>query len=304
MLCRSGARSATRGPSAASGGIHPRLQRGRRHPPLVGRGGPDRGEVLNDLREDRVTAARGGARKRDGNASIAPAGRPGRARLLGRRLRRWFRAHGRDLPWRRTRDPYHILVSELMLQQTQVSRVVDYYDRFLTRFPDAAPASPRRRRRTYSRLGRGSATTPARATCTPSPAAVTRDGSGGAPPRSCGAARAPRRRSLHRRCGRVVRLRAARRARGHQCGARAGACFRPQLHPKRPRDLTQLWRIAAAVLPRRGPTAWTHNQALMELGALVCTARVRHCTRCPVRTLCHTRAAELVAIGRARRKAS
>ena len=47
----------------------------------------------------------------------------------------WFRAHGRDLPWRRTRDPYHILVSEIMLQQTQVDRVLPKYRAFLERFP-------------------------------------------------------------------------------------------------------------------------------------------------------------------------
>ena len=58
-----------------------------------------------------------------------------RRREFSRRLRAWFRKHGRDLPWRRTRDPYRVLVSELMLQQTQVSRVVDYYARFLARFP-------------------------------------------------------------------------------------------------------------------------------------------------------------------------
>ena len=52
-----------------------------------------------------------------------------------RRLLRWFRAHGRDLPWRRTRDPYHVAVSEFMLQQTQVSRVEGFYLRFLERFP-------------------------------------------------------------------------------------------------------------------------------------------------------------------------
>src|SRR6476646_7807023 len=52
-----------------------------------------------------------------------------------RRLLRWFRQHGRDLPWRRTRDPYHVLVSEFMLQQTQVSRVEAYYHRFLERYP-------------------------------------------------------------------------------------------------------------------------------------------------------------------------
>ena len=48
-----------------------------------------------------------------------------------RRLLRWFRRHGRDLPWRRTRDPYQVMVSEFMLQQTQVSRVEPYYRKFL-----------------------------------------------------------------------------------------------------------------------------------------------------------------------------
>jgi A/G-specific adenine glycosylase len=50
---------------------------------------------------------------------------------------RWFDANRRDLPWRRTRDPYAIWISEVMLQQTQVSRVVDYWQRFLARFPTA-----------------------------------------------------------------------------------------------------------------------------------------------------------------------
>ncbi len=51
-------------------------------------------------------------------------------------IRSYYRAHGRDLPWRRTKNPYRILVSEMMLQQTQVERVVGYYPRFLKRFPD------------------------------------------------------------------------------------------------------------------------------------------------------------------------
>jgi A/G-specific adenine glycosylase len=51
------------------------------------------------------------------------------------RLRVWFRRHGRDLPWRRTRDPYAILVSEMMLQQTTVAAVVPYYERWMKRFP-------------------------------------------------------------------------------------------------------------------------------------------------------------------------
>ena len=49
--------------------------------------------------------------------------------------RRWYRRSGRSLPWRATRDPYHIWLAEIMLQQTQVSRVIDYYARFLARFP-------------------------------------------------------------------------------------------------------------------------------------------------------------------------
>ncbi|HTL79845.1 MAG TPA: hypothetical protein VL136_10605, partial [Candidatus Babeliales bacterium] len=53
-----------------------------------------------------------------------------------RPLVRWYRRHGRDLPWRRTRDPYAILVSEVMLQQTQVATVIPYYHDWLRRFPD------------------------------------------------------------------------------------------------------------------------------------------------------------------------
>src|SRR5439155_16761240 len=55
-----------------------------------------------------------------------------------RALTTWYRKHGRDLPWRRTRDPYAILVSEYMLQQTQVTTVLSYYNKWLRRFPDFA----------------------------------------------------------------------------------------------------------------------------------------------------------------------
>src|SRR3954467_15433240 len=58
--------------------------------------------------------------------------------VFSRKLRTWFKHNARDLPWRRTRDAYQVLVSELMLQQTQVSRVVDYYGEFLDRFPTLA----------------------------------------------------------------------------------------------------------------------------------------------------------------------
>src|SRR5262249_35687545 len=57
---------------------------------------------------------------------------------FNRKLHRWYRRHARDLPWRRTRDSYEVLVSELMLQQTQVSRVLTKYGEFLARFPTLA----------------------------------------------------------------------------------------------------------------------------------------------------------------------
>src|SRR5437660_7122512 len=59
-------------------------------------------------------------------------------RAFQRALLGWYRQHGRDLPWRRTRDPYAILVSEFMLQQTQVATVEPYYHQWLRRFPDFA----------------------------------------------------------------------------------------------------------------------------------------------------------------------
>src|SRR2546430_12603605 len=58
-----------------------------------------------------------------------------RGRAVRRRVLGWYSRHRRDLPWRRTRDPYAVLVSEVMLQQTQVSRVIPAYTAFLHRFP-------------------------------------------------------------------------------------------------------------------------------------------------------------------------
>src|SRR4029077_11595055 len=67
-----------------------------------------------------------------------PVPAPALRRTLRRRLLAWFDRHGRDLPWRRTRDPYHIWVSEVMLQQTQAATVVRYFEPFLKAFPTVA----------------------------------------------------------------------------------------------------------------------------------------------------------------------
>src|SRR5258705_4615048 len=77
------------------------------------------------------------------NVAAGPAAVQGRARPLrsgpmriAPRLLRWFRAEARDLPWRRTRDPYAIWISEVMLQQTQIATVLPYFARWMKRFPD------------------------------------------------------------------------------------------------------------------------------------------------------------------------
>src|SRR5688572_15175246 len=64
-----------------------------------------------------------------------PLPTPAARQRFRRRLLTWYRANGRDLPWRRTSDPYHILVSEVMLQQTQVDRVLPKYQEWLEKFP-------------------------------------------------------------------------------------------------------------------------------------------------------------------------
>lgn len=216
---------------------------------------------------------------------------PAQAQEISRRLRRWFARHGRDLPWRRTRDPYRILVSELMLQQTQVSRVLEFYARFLERFPslhDLAAARPAAVREQWEGLGYYARARNLHALSR----RVTRDGDGTLPadpaalrtlpgigPYTAGAVAS----FAFERPAALVDTNVARVI---------ARLFAPHLRPKRARDLSRIWRIAEAILPRRGPTAWTHNQALMELGALVCTARVRHCDVCPVARACLTRQRE------------
>jgi A/G-specific adenine glycosylase len=75
---------------------------------------------------------------------LLPLPSPADRRRFRRRLLAWYGRHGRDLPWRRTSDPYRILVSEIMLQQTQVDRVMPKYDEWLTRYPtfEALAAAP------------------------------------------------------------------------------------------------------------------------------------------------------------------
>jgi A/G-specific adenine glycosylase len=205
-----------------------------------------------------------------------------RATSFSLALRRWFRAHGRPLPWRKTRDPYRVLVSEAMLQQTQVSRVLAYYDRFLQRFPtlaDLAKARPRQVRESWEGLGyyaraRNLHALARRTTTIPS-AVVSLRTLPGIGRYTAGAvacfAFEQRAALVDTNVARVLRR-----------------AFAPRADVTTSRGQRRLWTIAERILPRTGKQAWEHNQALMELGALVCTARVAKCGECPVAALCIT----------------
>ncbi len=141
-------------------------------------------------------------------------------------------------------------------------------------------------RRGAGELG-GTGLLPARGQSAPAGAAG-RDRTGRSAAGSAGGtAAAPRRGPLHRRRGGQLCLRAAGADGGHQ--RRPG--IRRAFHPApeaRPND-RKLWATAGLRLqPRRGNAAWTFNQGIMELGAMVCTARVARCAECPVRGVCWT----------------
>jgi A/G-specific adenine glycosylase len=196
-----------------------------------------------------------------------------------RKLLAWYKRNARVLPWRETRNPYAILVSEFMLQQTQVSRVLDYYRRFLKRFPTIgalARSRPKRVMETWEGLGYYA-----------------------------------RARNLHRLAKRVTetgngipddpeQLRTLPGVGRYTAGAVACFAYEKPVatvdvnvarvlqrvflgEGRREKDI---WELAQGLVPRNGKRAWRFNQALMELGALVCTARKPKCPVCPVRSDC------------------
>lgn len=213
--------------------------------------------------------------------SEAPAGFAGR-------VVRWQQTHGRNsLPWQNTRDPYRVWLSEIMLQQTQVTTVLDYYGRFLKRFPDVsalASAEPDDVLGLWSGLGYYS-----------------------------------RARNLHRCAREIVAVQGGEFPRSAQAlqslpgigrstaAAIASFCFGERaaiLDGNVKRVLTRvlgfdadlglaaserdLWAQAEALLPRRSVReAMPHyTQGLMDLGATICLSRNPSCLICPVRELC------------------
>jgi len=201
----------------------------------------------------------------------------------------WYRLHARDLPWRRTRDPYRILVSEVMLQQTQVERVIPFYERFLALFPDgqALAAAPLEAiHRAWKGLGYPSRVERLQRACRevltrggiwPSTSAALQE-LPGIGPYTAGAVAC----FAFAQPTTVVDTNVAR-------------IYVRLLGLALPVDKPALWaRVAEDVHPSQA-IAW--NNALMELGALVCTARAPRCAACPWADGCASRA-DAVALAR------
>jgi A/G-specific adenine glycosylase len=181
----------------------------------------------------------------------------------------WYAAVRRDLPWRRTSDPYRILVSEVMLQQTQVARVVPYYEAWLERFPSEralAEAPAAEVLTAWSGLGYNRRALGLQAAC----AVVARDGW----PRTVeGLLALP-----------GVGPYTAAAVGSFAFGAQAAAVdtnVRRVIErlDRRPRRPPELARRAAELVPAGRAADW--NQAMMELGATVCAGRAPACDACP-----------------------
>lgn len=202
-----------------------------------------------------------------------------------RQIIRWFRRNGRDLPWRRTRDPYHIIVSEFMLQQTQVSRVEPYYHRFLKRYPTIealASASPARVRETWEGLGYYRRATNLHRLARE----VVRDHGGIVPDDVIQLRRLP---GVGRYTAGAVASFAYERS-APAVDTNVARVLRRAFHPRTHGKVIvqRIWETAQLMVPTRGKSAWAFNQAIMELGALICTAREARCGVCPVRSACAT----------------
>ncbi len=215
----------------------------------------------------------------------APRIDPGKRRTFQRRLLAWYRAHGRDLPWRNTSDPYEILVSEVMLQQTQVERVIPKYHEFLEKYPTVhrlAAAPVDEVKETWYPLGYNIRPVRLHGIARESVARY-----GGTIPEdeedllsmkgigryTAGAVRsfafgldAP---ILDTNVARVL----------HRI-------FLAKGDPKRSAVRNTLWTLSETLIPPG--KGYDFNQALMDLGATVCTAKRPSCPTCTMRTICKT----------------
>ncbi len=204
-------------------------------------------------------------------------------RRFQRRLLGWYRRHGRDLPWRRTRVPYRILVSEIMLQQTQVDRVIPKYREFLRRYPSLkslAAAAVEDVRALWYPLGYN-----VRPIRLHTIARETIARYGGRLPDD-----AERLRALpgigRYTSGAILSFAYGRDVPVLDTNVRRvlGRVFFGARHATRVRGDRAYWDLAGALVPRGH--GYDFNQALMDFGATWCTPRRPRCGRCPMRAIC------------------
>jgi A/G-specific adenine glycosylase len=214
----------------------------------------------------------------------------GEKQRLRRRLLAWYAEHARDLPWRKSRDPYRVWVSEIMLQQTQVATVRDYFERFVAMFPDVhslAAAEEQQVLRLWEGLGYYRRARQLHAAAK----IVVVDFEGKFP-------------------ADVEALQSLPGIGRYTAGAIASIAFdqrAPILEANTIRLLSRLiayrddplrtagqrvlWQTAADILPTKVVARF--NQALMELGSLVCTPNEPKCDACPLSVVCAAFAAGL-----------
>jgi A/G-specific adenine glycosylase len=207
-------------------------------------------------------------------------------RRIRRRLLSWFAKARRDLPWRHDRDPYRIWVSEVMLQQTTVAAVIPFFERFLRAFPrlpDLAAASEQEVLRQWEGLGyyrrARDLHRAARHLATQHRGVIPDD-----PNVACelpGMGRYT--------IGAVLSQAFDRRLPVLEANSLRALCrlFGRTDDPRRGPAQRWLWQVAEDLLPARG--AGDFNQALMELGALVCTPTAPRCGECPLANDCVAR---------------
>jgi A/G-specific adenine glycosylase len=216
--------------------------------------------------------------------SVALPAPAARARFR-RRLLAWYRRHRRDLPWRRTEDPYHILVSEIMLQQTQVERVVPKYHEFLGRYPTLealAAATPQEVARLWYPLGYNVRPLNLRGIACEAVATY-----GGRLPDDDTALRGMR--GIGRYTAGALRCFAYRRPVpivDTNVRRVLGRVFLGPRRLARLRGQKTMWDLAGALVPPR--KAYDYNQALMDFGATWCTLRAPRCRPCPMKRFCAT----------------
>lgn len=235
---------------------------------------------------------RGAKRKPAIEVELPPATSPARAKRIRSKLLAWYDAHKRDLPWRRSRDPYAIWISETMLQQTRVETVIPYYEKFLARFPDIEALATADRDDVYERWA--------------------------------GLGYYSRARNLHSAAQQMVAdfesrvpdnaidLEKLPGIGRYTAGAVASIAFErnePVVDGNVIRVLTRLYDIRADVsakptldriwqeaeLLARGHRPGDLNQALMEFGATLCTPKSPRCKQgCPLVRSCRAAAAKTV----------